>query len=90
MLRMPSVGLSGPYRDYIGFGINFETLVGLTAIRGYADMDPSSNGSVYHMDAASRRRRRAGRAHGVATAGGERGGRAGRAGPGREHDEPHR
>lgn len=52
-LRMPSTGLEGPYRDYLGFGINFETLTGLTAIRGYADLDPSSIGSVYHMDAAS-------------------------------------
>ncbi len=53
MVRMPSTGLDGPYRDYLGFGINFETLAGLTAIRGYADMDPSANGPVYHMDAAS-------------------------------------
>ncbi len=53
MVRMPSSGLWGPYKDYIGFGIHFETLVGLTALRGYADRDPSSNGSVFHMDAAS-------------------------------------
>ncbi|MEZ5236057.1 MAG: CoA transferase [Acidimicrobiales bacterium] len=53
VVRMPSTGLDGPYRDYLGFGINFETLTGLTAVRGYADLDPTSIGSVYHMDAAS-------------------------------------
>ncbi len=53
MVRMPSVGLEGPYRDFIGFGVHFETLCGLTSQRGYADMDPTSNAAVYHMDAAS-------------------------------------
>jgi crotonobetainyl-CoA:carnitine CoA-transferase CaiB-like acyl-CoA transferase len=50
---MPAVGLSGPYTDYLGFGIHYETLCGFTAIRGYADMDPTANGSVFHMDAAT-------------------------------------
>lgn len=53
LLRMPSVGLDGPYRDYLGFGVNFEGLCGLTAIRGYADVDLSEGETVYHMDAAS-------------------------------------
>ncbi len=53
LIRMPSVGLEGPYRDYLGFGVNFEGLCGLTAIRGYADADLSENESVFHMDAAS-------------------------------------
>ncbi len=73
LIRMPSVGLDGPYRDYVGFGVNFEGLCGLSAIRGYEDSDPSENESVFHMDAASgsagalavlmalRRRRRTGR-----------------------------
>jgi crotonobetainyl-CoA:carnitine CoA-transferase CaiB-like acyl-CoA transferase len=53
MVRMPSVGLSGPYRNYVGFGVNFEALCGLGAIRGYPDADLSENDSVFHMDAAS-------------------------------------
>ncbi len=53
LVRMPSVGLDGPYRDYLGFGVNFEALCGLGALRGYADADLSENDAVYHMDAAS-------------------------------------
>ncbi len=53
LLRMPSVGLTGPYRSYLGFGVNFEGLCGLTAIRGYQDVDLSESEAVYHMDAAS-------------------------------------
>lgn len=53
MIRMPSVGLEGPYRDYLGFGVNFESLCGLTAIRGYEDVDLSEAETVFHMDAAS-------------------------------------
>ncbi len=53
LVRMPSVGLAGPYKDYRGFGVNFEALCGLGSIRGYPDGDPSENESVFHMDAAS-------------------------------------
>ncbi|MDH3680735.1 MAG: CoA transferase [Acidimicrobiia bacterium] len=53
LIRMPSVGLTGPYRSYLGFGVNFEALCGLGAIRGYADADLSENDAVFHMDAAS-------------------------------------
>ncbi|MEL6981139.1 MAG: CoA transferase, partial [Actinomycetota bacterium] len=53
LIRMPSVGLTGPYRDYLGFGVNFEGLCGLTAVRGYQDVDMSESESVFHMDAAS-------------------------------------
>ncbi|MFN0029738.1 MAG: CaiB/BaiF CoA transferase family protein [Acidimicrobiales bacterium] len=53
VLRMPSVGSTGPYREYLGFGVNFEGLCGLTALRGYPDLDRSESENVYHMDAAS-------------------------------------
>ena len=53
LVRMPSVGLTGPYREYLGFGVNFEALCGLGAIRGYLDSDLSENEAVFHMDAAS-------------------------------------
>lgn len=53
LMRMPSVGLTGPYRSYLGFGVNFEALCGLSALRGYLDGDLSENEAVFHMDAAS-------------------------------------
>ena len=53
LIRMPSVGLTGPYRDYLGFGVNFEGLCGLTSLRGYAGDDLSESETVFHMDAAS-------------------------------------
>lgn len=53
VVRMPSVGLAGPYRNYLGFGVNFEGLCGLTALRGYPDLDLTENETVFHMDAAS-------------------------------------
>ena len=53
LIRMPSVGIEGPYRSYLGFGVNFEALCGLSAIRGYLDSDLSENEPVFHMDAAS-------------------------------------
>ena len=53
VLRMPPMGLEGPYSDWVGFGANFEALCGLTGLRGYADDDPTSLTSVFHMDPAS-------------------------------------
>ena len=53
MLRLPSVGLDGPYRNHLGFGVNFESLCGLSAIRGYPDADPADTDAVFHMDAAT-------------------------------------
>jgi crotonobetainyl-CoA:carnitine CoA-transferase CaiB-like acyl-CoA transferase len=50
---MAPLGLSGPLKDTIGFGAHFEAFSGLTATRGYADGDPTSTSSVYHMDPAS-------------------------------------
>ncbi len=52
-VRMPPMGLSGPYRDWLGFGAHFEALCGLTSLRGYTDLDPSSTGPVFHMDPAT-------------------------------------
>ena len=52
-VRMPLLGLSGPYRDHIGFGAHIEALIGLTTLRGYLDSDPSTNDPTYHMDPTS-------------------------------------
>jgi len=53
MLRMPALGLSGPYRDFVGFGAHMEALCGLSSLRGYKDLDPSSLDGTYFMDPAS-------------------------------------
>ncbi len=53
VLRMPSLGLTGPRSSYVGFGANFEALCGLTSLRGYPDSDPSLTSPVYYMDTAS-------------------------------------
>ena len=52
-LRMPSLGLDGPYRNHVGFGAHLEALCGLSSLRGYRDLDPSSLDSTYFMDPAS-------------------------------------
>jgi len=49
-VRMPALGFSGSYMDYIGFGANFEAIAGLTATRGYHDSDLSTTTSTFHMD----------------------------------------
>ncbi|MCP3853958.1 MAG: CoA transferase [Actinomycetia bacterium] len=51
--RLPSLGLEGPYSDYIGFGAHMEAICGLTSLRGYLDLDPSALDSTYFMDPAS-------------------------------------
>lgn len=52
-VRLPPMGLDGPYADWLGFGAHFEALCGLTALRGYPDLDPSVIAPVFHMDPAT-------------------------------------
>jgi crotonobetainyl-CoA:carnitine CoA-transferase CaiB-like acyl-CoA transferase len=52
-LRLPSLGLSGPYRDFIGFGAHMEALCGLSSLRGYEDLSPTDLDPTYFMDPAS-------------------------------------
>ena len=52
MLRMPAYGNSGAYRNYRSLGVHMEGVIGQTIVRGYADMDPSSNTNVFAADAA--------------------------------------
>ena len=40
MLRMPGFGLHGPWRDYVGWALNFEQTAGMSAATGYADGPP--------------------------------------------------
>lgn len=51
MLRMPAFGLSGPYRDYRGFGMHAEATVGHTLLRGYPDGEPELTGEALAADA---------------------------------------
>ena len=52
-VRMPSLGLTGPYADYIGFGAHMEALCGFSSLRGYPDLDPTWLDTTYYMDPAS-------------------------------------
>jgi len=47
---MPGYGHSGPYKEYVGFGLLLEALVGHAWLRGYADSDPTTHNTVYACD----------------------------------------
>jgi crotonobetainyl-CoA:carnitine CoA-transferase CaiB-like acyl-CoA transferase len=51
--RMPPLGLTGPLHDYLGYGPNFNSLIGIQAMDGYEDGDPTTAGANYHMDEAA-------------------------------------
>ena len=53
MLRMPSYGSDGPYRNFRAHGVHIEGVVGHTMLRGYEDTDPSYNTTVLMSDAAA-------------------------------------
>jgi crotonobetainyl-CoA:carnitine CoA-transferase CaiB-like acyl-CoA transferase len=40
MVRMPGFGLQGPWRDYVGWALNFEQTGGMSAVTGYPDGPP--------------------------------------------------
>ena len=40
LVRMPGYGLEGPWRDYVGWALNFEQTSGMAAVTGYADGPP--------------------------------------------------
>ena len=50
MLRMPPLGLTGPFSEFLGYGPNFNALTGIVAMSGYRNTDPSTAGDNYHMD----------------------------------------
>ncbi|MGZ0145309.1 CaiB/BaiF CoA transferase family protein [Rhodococcus qingshengii] len=53
VVRMPPMGMAGPMSDYLGYGPNFNSLVGIAAMDGYEGEDPDSAGENYHMDEAA-------------------------------------
>ena len=40
MVRMPGYGLHGPWRDYVGWALNFEQTSGMSAVTGYPEGPP--------------------------------------------------
>jgi crotonobetainyl-CoA:carnitine CoA-transferase CaiB-like acyl-CoA transferase len=53
VLRMPSYGLSGPYKNYRSFGTHMEGMTGHHYLRSYPHLDPSMIGDAFTVDAAS-------------------------------------
>jgi crotonobetainyl-CoA:carnitine CoA-transferase CaiB-like acyl-CoA transferase len=53
MLRLPAYGNEGPYQNHRSLGVHIEGVIGHTLLRGYTDMDPSSNTQVFMADAAA-------------------------------------
>jgi crotonobetainyl-CoA:carnitine CoA-transferase CaiB-like acyl-CoA transferase len=51
--RMPPLGMDGPMSDYLGYGPNFNSLVGIAAMDGYEGETPDTAGENYHMDDAA-------------------------------------
>ena len=52
-INNPGFGMTGPYRDYVVFGVNVEAMTGHTWLRGYDDAEhPQPNSPIYHMDAS--------------------------------------
>lgn len=71
MVSMPGYGLSGPWRDYAGFGLAFEQSSGLAYLTGYANGSPQNLGgsadpiagmhAAFAIQAALEYRRRTGK-----------------------------
>lgn len=47
MLSMPAYGMTGPYRDYVGYGTGIEAMAGLSAMTGYEGGPPLRVGVAY-------------------------------------------
>ncbi len=50
MLRIPAYGSTGPYNQARALGVHLESVMGHTAIRGYADLDPTTSTPVFSGD----------------------------------------
>lgn len=53
ILRLPPLGMDGPYSTFLGLGAHFEAFAGVTAVRGYPDSAPATTTSVFQMDPAA-------------------------------------
>ena len=52
-MLMPGYGNTGPYADYRSMGMALDAITGHCFLRGYPDMDHSSNSVVQHPDAVA-------------------------------------
>ncbi|HWO93443.1 MAG TPA: CoA transferase [Dehalococcoidia bacterium] len=52
-LRMPSYGLSGPYKNWRSFGTHMEGMTGHHYLRSYRHLDPSMVSDAFTVDAAT-------------------------------------
>ncbi|MFQ5873165.1 MAG: CaiB/BaiF CoA transferase family protein [Dehalococcoidia bacterium] len=52
-VRVPAYGNTGPYKNYRALGVHLESVIGHSLLRGYRDMDPSTNSAVYMGDYAA-------------------------------------
>ncbi len=50
MLRAPAFGLFGAYKNRRGFGVHIEAFIGHTVLRGYTELDVSSNTMIFAGD----------------------------------------
>ena len=53
VLRIPPAGLSGDWRDYTGFGAQFDGLTGFAHLTGHHDSEPVETPATTYMDAAT-------------------------------------
>jgi crotonobetainyl-CoA:carnitine CoA-transferase CaiB-like acyl-CoA transferase len=53
VVRMPPMGMTGKMSNYLGYGPNFNALVGIATMDGYEGETPITAGENYHMDEAS-------------------------------------
>lgn len=53
LLRLPPLGMNGPYSNFLGLGAHFEAFAGITGVRGYPDSAPATTTSVFQMDPAA-------------------------------------
>ena len=52
-MLMPGYGNDGPYKDYRSMGMAIDAISGHSFLRGYPDIDQSSNSLVHHPDAVA-------------------------------------
>jgi len=49
-ISMPGFGSSGPYRDYLAYGLTIEGFAGLSSVTGYGDGTPPTRSAVPYGD----------------------------------------
>ncbi len=47
---MPAMGMTGPEKDYVAFGVSIEQLAGIVALQGYEDSDSPQKSGINYGD----------------------------------------